>query len=229
VSAEATIPDVFYVFVNMLDPRCFHNVTATKRLTSAAMESASLSRSFRAKYLDGSADYFPFVHSKPDCVTISAFCRSAVNDYVVEYQAELVRRKFFPLLPSRFSAVFAFGDRETCEAADAKYHWGLDSVREFRLQRDSLTRICRVNMEIISLMRGAGRRAFFNEKETESVSSHYWRGGGSLAAEVPAVENGKEVRKTYPSGVIWEYLIEGALELIDKRDDTARPEGTPGV
>lgn len=64
-------------------------------------------------------------------------------------------------------------------------------------------------MEIVSLMRHAYKISTF-ESDYE-VWQHYWSGQGNLALQIPD-RDFKPQR--IESGVIWEYLIEGALELI---------------
>ena len=43
----------------------------------------------------------------------SPYMLSAINDYRIEYDAEVFREKNYPLYPSRLSALYAFGDLET--------------------------------------------------------------------------------------------------------------------
>lgn len=43
----------------------------------------------------------------------SPYMLSAINDYRIEYDAEVFREKNYLLYPSRLSALYAFGDLET--------------------------------------------------------------------------------------------------------------------
>ena len=93
----------------------------------------------------------------------------AINDYMVEYDAELCRKYHYPQYPSRLSAIFAFGDYETCKEVDRKYDWDLSTVKKFRLNIDNLTRVIKVNMEIVSLMRTAYIRGFFDDETKDDI------------------------------------------------------------
>lgn len=193
---------------------CHQNITVTKTIVSAGFSSATIESSFRDDYLTGSADYFPFIpnpNRKPQFTSL--FNLSATSLYLVEYNAERTRRLSFPLAPSRLSAVFAFATEEDCNRASTLYGWALTSVRRFRLAPHPLNRVARVNMEIISLMRSVQPRASWDEAQTNAIWSHYWSGRGSMDLEVPVIRNGSIVRQTFSAGEIWEYLIEGRLDL----------------
>jgi hypothetical protein len=76
-------------------------------------------------------------------------------------------------------------------------------------------------MEIVSLMRSAYPRASWNREDRDSIWRHYWSGGGALKIEIPIIRNGVLTRQWFESGEIWEYLIEGRLELVDEGDEGA--------
>ena len=63
------------------------------------------------------------------------------------------------------------------------------------------------------MMRFVQPRASCDETQTNAVWSHYWSGRGSMDVEVPVIKNGSFARQTFSAGEIWEYLIEGRLEL----------------
>jgi len=75
-----------------------------------------------------------------------------------------------------------------------------------------LTRVIKVNMEIVSWMRTAYKRGFFDDKTKDDIWKNYWNGTADVDLELPDVEYGREI---YPSGEIFEYLIEGKVELIE--------------
>jgi hypothetical protein len=130
----------------------------------------------------------------------------------VEYDAEQTRLRCNPILPSRLSAIYAFGDYESCKQVSVKYPgWSLAEVERFRLLPHLSNRVVRVNMEIVSLARVAYRSASWTAAQIEGFWRSYWSGGGSISVELPV--DGVHFERC-DSGEIWEYLIEGALERI---------------
>lgn len=202
--------DTFYVFVNFLRGMSRHNLRVTKQFSSAAWTRATSDEVFRGKYLAGTVNYLPFVPGPWETGFISPFCMSVMNGYRVEYDAERIRMAAYPVAPSRLSATYAFGDYETCVEVSRRYRWNLDEVRRFRLDRDALTRVHKCNMEIVSLARHAYLVSSSSDETSAAIWGAYWSGQGSLQMELPD-ENLQ--RKTYDSGQIWEYLIEGRLVL----------------
>jgi len=209
--------DILFIFVNFLRGTTRHNLRLTKQFTSAGYTAALQNSASRAKYISGAMTYAPFAPANPDCLFISPFAMSVMNDYRIEYDAERIRLMKFPLLPSRLSATYAFGDFATCELVSKKYGWPLDTVRKFRLERDELTRVHKCNMEIISLMRHAYMVSSSSGRGDELVWESYWSGHGNLQMELPDIDF---KRKTYDSGEIWEYLIEGRLLLEEGQAST---------
>lgn len=96
---------------------------------------------------------------------------------------------------------------EACELVSRKYGWPLEPVREFRLKEWPLTRIAKVNMEHVSLARHAYKVFMLND--IDRLWGGCWSGFDNIILELPSA--GFE-RKTYDSGIIWEYLIEGVVE-----------------
>ena len=206
------IQNEFYIFIDQYSPITVLNLKNTKCFLSAAYSNCSLDTNFLKKYLEDNVDYFPFVPHEKNLPIISPYCLSAINDYWVEYDAELCRKHYYPKYPSRLSAIFAFGDYETCIKVDREYDWDLRTVKKFRLNIDDLTRVIKVNMEIVSVMRTAYKRGFFDDKTKNDIWKNYWNGTEGIDLELPDVES---ERKKYHSGVIFEYLIEGKLVLIE--------------
>lgn len=206
------IQNEFYVFINQYSPIAVLNLKNTKCFVSAAYGYCSLNPNFSNKYLEGNVNYLPFISHERDLPIISPYCLSAISDYMVEYDAELCRKHYYPKYPSRLSAIFAFGDYETCIKAHKKHGWDLSTVKKFRLNFDDHTRVIKVNMEIVSLMRGAYIRGFFDDKTKDDIWKKYWNGTGNIDLELPDAES---ERKIYNSGEISEYLIEGKLVLIE--------------
>jgi hypothetical protein len=167
------------------------------------------------KYLDGTIDYIPFIpNNNVDVHGLSAYSMSSQSNYRVEYNCELYRHghKETKLYPSRFSCVFAFGDYETCQKVSQLYGWDIYSVRKFKILKLPFTRVVKVNMEVVGLMQGCESSTMIVANEQEKIWKHYWSGAGDICIEVP---NASESLETRHSGVIWEYLIEGRIELVD--------------
>jgi hypothetical protein len=205
----------FLVFANTLNVTCWHNLRSTRSITSAGFVAAVDDPTFRDAFLRGTATYAPFVpNTARSSSFVSLFTITAQSLYEVEYDAEYLRSHEFPLLPSRFSAVYAFGSDEDCQRAHERYGWDLSEVRRFRLVPHPLNRVHRANMEIVSLMRSIYPKASWSREDRDAVWRHYWSGQGPLAVEIPAIHNNEPDRESIQSGEIWEYLIEGRLELL---------------
>ncbi|HEY9802305.1 MAG TPA: hypothetical protein V6D25_18235 [Leptolyngbyaceae cyanobacterium] len=162
----------------------------------------------------GEVDYLPFVpNSQRSTGFVSFYCSSITASYRLEYDAEITRVKYFPKLPSRLSAIYAFATEEDCRKAHNIYKWDLNTVRRFKLLEDDLTRVVKVNMDIISLMRFAYPRTMFSLEQIEDIWRYYWSGGGTMDVEVPTMQPEPNTHQRISCGEIWEYLIEGRLEL----------------
>jgi len=209
-------PEFFFVFANTLDVMCWHNLRFTESIVSSGIASAASDPAFLKLYVEGKANYAPFVpNDARSCGFISRFAISAVSHYQVEYDAEYVRFNEFGTRPSRLSAVYAFGTEDDCRKANVQYGWDLKQVKKFRLIDNPLTRVHRANMEIVSLMRSVHERASWAPEERDRIWRHYWSGGGSISVEIPVIPDDSPKRQQFESGEIWEYLIEGRLELVD--------------
>ncbi|GAH75237.1 unnamed protein product, partial [marine sediment metagenome] len=91
----------------------------------------------------------PFIsNNNKDFGSLSIFCYKIINNYRVEYDAEICRMHYYPRYPSRLSATFAFGDYSSCIEANRKYDWNLDEVKKFKLISNQLNRVVKVNMEM---------------------------------------------------------------------------------
>ncbi len=211
LNINENIPETFYVFVAQTNLFTQHNLNVTKSFTSGSVFHWSDSN-FIKKYLAGKIDYLPFIiNQNKDIQAISAFENSITSEYRTEYNAEMHRYNNFPHFPSRLSAVYAFGDIETCKKVALKYGWNLNSVRKFKLIEHPLNKVVKVNMEIVSLDRYAQRVSFCDLNTTNQIWNSYWRGIGNIEMELPTI-NG---RQKFESDEIWEYLIEGRIEVIE--------------
>ncbi len=205
------IPRTFYIFCNQLNPVTYHNLRYAKSFSSAGFTQAGFDEISRQRYQDGTATYLPFAKAEPTIQTMSPYLLTAMNEYRVEYDAEQVRLRYFPKLPSRLSAVFAFGTMESCREVSEKWSWNLNSVKRFELVPHELNRVTKANMEVVSLARGAYKSASWDVSQIESIWRHYWSGQAELQLDIPA----RQGREVTASGIIWEYLIEGQVRLID--------------
>ena len=59
-------PNVFYIFTDMLNVSCWHNLRFTKCVCSSGFVAACQDESFRAAYADGTANYAPFIPNEVD-------------------------------------------------------------------------------------------------------------------------------------------------------------------
>lgn len=211
------MPDTFFVFANLSNTVCWHNLRFTKSITSSGFLAAMSDPAFHDAYVGGTANYWPFVpNQERSSGFVSLFAATAQSSYEVEYDAEYIRFREFPLLPSRLSAVYAFGSEEDCQKAHDLYGWDLSEVRRFRLVQDNqLIRVHRVNMGIVSLMRCVYPMASWSREQRDAIWRHYWAGGVTLKVEVPVICDDTPSHQSRESGEIWEYLIEGRLELVD--------------
>lgn len=214
-NSDESIPDVFYIFTNTSNLITKHNLQATKGFTSGSIGEILAREELQKKYFDGTLDYYQYIpNPQPDIGGMSMYALNATTEYRIEYNCEGHRKtcedaKFFP---SRLSALYAFGDYESCEGVSQKYNWSLDSVKKYRLLNLPFTRVAKVNMEIISLMRTVERQASWGHEEQVKIWHHYWMGGANIDLELPT--DGGDFERI-SSGVIWEYLIEGRVELIE--------------
>ncbi|MBE3143952.1 MAG: hypothetical protein IMZ61_08520 [Planctomycetes bacterium] len=214
MNCKGVVPEPLFIFVNEQDPVTYNNFHVTGEFNSAAFTNLS-AEPFVPKYIGGTARYLPFAPCEKDLQFLSPYFLTAINDYRVEYDCELYRKARYPLYPSRFSAIFAFGDYESCKAASKNYGWDLATVKEFTLTEHPLCRAVKVNMEHVSLARFAYRTSMM--QNIEQLWEGYWTGFDNTIIELPTAGF---VRKQFESGVIWEYLIEGKVKHIDQKKET---------
>ena len=211
LNKDEDIPSELYIFVNEFLPITAHNLRFTKSFSSGAFSSLDFP-GISDKYVSGSLKYLPYAPCQMDAMGLSPYLISAINDYRIEYDIEVFREKFYPIFPSRLSAIYAFGDMDACREADKKYHWGLNTVKKFRLIDNPFNRVVKVNMEHVSLSRHAYKVSMLDEKTVGDFWKSYWQGDGNVALELPMADFS---RKVCQSGLLWEYLIEGRVQLVE--------------
>lgn len=204
----------YFVFINFENPITKYNLQITGEILSASYASVVNDSNLAEIYLQGTINYLPFVINEQYSINFLSFYQhNAITNYRIEYDAEMRRFLSFPHLPSRLSAVYAFATKEDCRKVNRIYLWDLNSVRRFTLHQDEFTKVARVNMQVISLMRSKYPFGSFSDKDIEHIWTHYWSGGGNLEIESPTVQPSANIRPKINSGEIWEYLIEGRLQL----------------
>lgn len=209
LNLDEEIPSEFFIFVSETNFITQHNFKLSGQFTSGAYTSVSFSEDVRIKYLAGTLRYLADSNGAQDSMGVSPFYETARLD-PLEHQIEAHRHKFHPLYPSRLSAIYAFGDYESCRKASEKYKWPLSEVRRFCLIHDDFYgRVIKVNMERISLARmpWSGPPAV----EGSVYWEEYWQGKGNTVWMLPP----GSAKEHQESGVIWEYLIEGAVKCVD--------------
>lgn len=210
LNCDEETPKVFFVFVNQLNPTTHHNFNLIGQFSSGAFTSTTFSQDNLVRYVAGTLRFLPYEPCEMDAVAVSPYFIAAINDYRIEYDAEVHREKRHPLYPSRLSAIYAFGDYDTCIAVSNKYGWPLSEVHRFRLIDHPLNRVIKVNMEHVSLARHAYKVSMF--EDIERLWEGYWLGFDNIIVQLPTAEFR---RASFESGVIWEYLIEGAIEKVE--------------
>lgn len=210
------VPTELFVFVNFSNPITEHNFKFTKQFWSSMATCAATDPASFVPYFSGEKGVFPFLPNDNFNIPYSPFCLNSVSSYRVEYDAELFRLEVSKFSPSRLSAVYAFGDLDSCKKASAMYGWDMRTVRKFKLRLDderltNITRVAKVNMEIISLARYAYAVSMLQDETLDAIWKTYWSGGGEIELDLPDVA-GK--RNKCKSGIMWEYLIDGVLVAL---------------
>lgn len=211
ILSNCPIPEVFYLFTNRNRFGRAEPSAASGSYVSAAFAACEVDERFAAKYRNGTANYLPYLPQESDLPSVPTHILSTDTGFRAEYDAENVRREYYPFAPSRVSALYAFGDEETCKRAHDYYAWDIKRVVTARLRLGKDVRIWRVNMEIISILREA-------YATTQAVGHYddawrsYWTGEGNIAIRLPRgiTHSG---RKSVNTGIMWQYLIEGRLEV----------------
>lgn len=198
INTQEIVPEELYIFVQMNDPMCANNY-AVGGWASGALSSACMSNENLKRYLTGDIDYFV----DPEGLALSPFYVRGKCHNQMETKCNEIRRNINRLLPSRASAVYAFGDAQSCEFVADKFNWDISEVKKFKLNINPLTRVAKVNMQIISHLLGMVE---FPENIDE-IFQDYWSGKSSSIIKLNNATH--EVNE-----VVWEYLIDGKVETI---------------
>lgn len=212
------IPEYFFVFQSfnsgLRSQVNKHNFEMQKRIMSSGMNTVMDIRKME-QYIKGDIDYLPFVRAKTTNNSPSSFCYNIIRQYNIEHNLEVYRKQNCKQYPSRLSAIYAFGDYDSCVRVSKKYEWPLETVSKYKLIMDKsiepLIKVGRFNMEIVSLLNGIDAQIFSIEEQNE-LYRRYWDCENNAHVQVPNIQFG-----TYEDlevGIISEYLIEGILELV---------------
>jgi hypothetical protein len=164
---------------------------------------------FLERYRASEVDFLPFIPNPNAVSALSPFTLNTINNYRVEYDAEVTRRHWYKDAPSRLTAVYAFERWEDCVTASARYGWPLRQVRRFRVAL--ALRILQVNMEIVSLARQAYQRSMLDAAVVEYLWRSYWEGKMECVLELPAIDLVN--REVVTALVLPELLIDGRLDV----------------
>jgi hypothetical protein len=211
---QLEVPQEFFIFVDRTSMATRHNYDLTGGFTSRC--AGLLASPTDVQKLDaGQIDLLPFKQNPDQYPFLSPFVVKLTTELWIEYEAERLRKAEHPESPSRLSAIYAFGDETTCVEVASRHGWDLASVRRFVLASGTPYRAARVNMEVVSLMRTVFRLGSWQVEDSNHIWSHYWQGKDNLQVSTPEIE-GFGGRRTWDSGVVWEWLIEGRLVSKDK-------------
>jgi hypothetical protein len=165
----AELPAEFFIFVDRVSL-----VTRSNYDLGGSFSSRCASLLFHPegirRYESGEIDLLPFRPNPDQYPDLSPFVVQLMTEQWIEYEAERLRRTLCPSAPSRLSAIYAFGDQQTCLDVAKKYGWPLESVRRFKLAPGEPYRAIRVNMEVVSLMPGIFRLGTWKVED----SNHIW-------------------------------------------------------
>jgi hypothetical protein len=213
IVSNSTVPEAFYLFTSKNRFGVPEILVDGKSYISAAYAACRINEAFAAKYRAGAVNYLPYQPQESDLPNVPKHILSVDTGFRLEFDGESVRKEHYPYAPSRVSAIFAFGDEDSCKRAHDYYAWDVKRVRRATLRKDPNVRVWRVNMEIVSalreiyaLSRSVGRYA--------DAWSAYWAGEGSLSIRLPK-EAAHAGRRTVNTGTLWQFLIEGRLEIVD--------------
>ncbi len=216
INKNEEAPEYYYIFLNFDNGITGfvhkHNFELDHKLRSGFVHNLGLDNKYIERYMNGTQKYIVTNQNENDELPKSptSFLLGCTDNYGLEHNIEIYRYNNVGVYPSRFSALFAFGDYETCKVVSDKYGWDLEEVRKFKLCSDGALkpfyRVSKHNMEIISALRAIDMNSV-SVKEQDSIYKQYWNGD----ARGNLVINGE----TYNIGEIYEYLIEGTLEMVE--------------
>lgn len=219
------IPEYFYVFVGpgpyLWNQVNMHNFRLRQKLISSGIENILINPELIPSFVSGNINYLPYEKIFPTMPIPSSFIMTSVSNYNLEHSLEWLRRNSFSTYPSRLSGLYAFGDFESCIEANKRYGWSLAEVLKFKLANlgslNEIVKVGKFNMEIVSMLRSIPIYNY-SMQDQELLFSAYWEGKGNISLvvgdSIETVNNLPVIHKrNVQSETIYEYLIEGILEL----------------
>jgi len=213
MNCDADCPSEVYLFSNRLSIATQRARKETGHIASGAFVKLG-DPDILAKYDAGTLKYLPFVRAAADKIGFSPYFLAPVNDYRIEHDCELVRAHRYPLYPSLFSAIFAFGDFDTCLEVHNKYRrsWPMESVKKCRLIPNPRNRVVRVNLEYHSIARQIYKLPGVPVAEIARFWDEYWSGNRRISFDF--FTNPAHPKHHFEAGCFWNYIIEGDLEVV---------------
>jgi hypothetical protein len=207
------LPDEFFVYVTTDNPVVLWNLSLG-RISSASIpltpEAASAYESQEDRYL-------PYVINPDFNGAYSWQLMRTTASWRVEYGAETCRIRNFRNRPSRLGCLFAWGSLEEARAAE-------DIVgrryRERPLKRCRIaaaSRVLRANSAVVAFVKHVEEFLPGSPDFTEHAWSVYWSGSDErLSVTWPSLPPTGEPKKIEArSEPVWEWLIDGALDVIE--------------
>lgn len=159
---------------------------------------------------DPIASLIPFIPNPDYYGVVGHFQHCVAVNYEIEYNFEMVRLRYYPSLPSRFSALFLFDDLADANEAGRRYSFlkTSDLMKVRPLHPHILCSYSRHDMEAISILRYTqADTGILSPEDWDPVARSYWSGEA-----FPGIVHQGQTTKTEP---IWEILYDGALTFVD--------------
>lgn len=217
LNTDAQVPDVFFIFVSMVNPIARNQFEHSGIFYSTSYMSAiNPNLTLLNAYNDGKLEFIPSEDAENLVEQVSPFFFgiAATPNYPLEVALEQYRREHYGFYPSRLAAIYAFGDMGTCEKVVNIHQWNESEIQRFETFNLSdipnspgipSQRITKHNMEIISFLRGNGDADYPHLNDAMEM---YWSGRGEV--DLPDLEGNMQ-----HIDAIYEYLIDGMVRRIN--------------
>jgi hypothetical protein len=230
---EGPAPKSYFVFLKPHSVLVANNIDwlGHNRISSMGFTAISEDASCAAVYDDGSAEYALKIRDpanpsgwidNPKIITsfISSYSVYLLSGrggpYIQEYEGETVRLTEFPLLPSRFSCLFAFKSLDDCERAHSRHGWPKDRITSCRLATWPRTRTAKLSMDVVSILLSTTDGVGSDERK--ELWRLYWSGASMQAITSSTLRELEHVQRALSAGDVWEHLIEGQL-IVDRESN----------
>jgi hypothetical protein len=185
------------------------------RITSAGLAHAQQNPQAYAALQDEWLPWIPNPNYKGD---IGFHTLRVSSDMRAEYNAELTRLRHFKHLPSRLACLYAWGSLDDAVRAKETMKGRFNGT--ILLCRPGLTlRSARCNSALVNFAQRGERRGFFtDEASVHRVWDSYWSGSGELhrlERQNLLEPSGPPEALEMSEEPLWEWLIDGALDILD--------------